>query len=94
MLDSTETKTTTPKAKARAKPKAKVKAAGKEAAKKWSRPSVFERAHEEGRKAAFRALGHLGPEMSRAAHHCSICEQEGEEGEEFMFLTCAHKFHK
>ena len=25
---------------------------------------------------------------------CAICKQEGEDGEEFMFLTCAHKFHK
>ena len=25
---------------------------------------------------------------------CAICKQEGEDGEEYIFLTCTHKFHR
>ena len=73
MLDSTETKTTTPKAKARAKPKAKVKAAGKEAAKKWSRPSVFERAPVVWRRHAEADLEEKRKEAKGRKMACACC---------------------
>ena len=34
-------------------------------------------------------VGHL----SDGGDLCAICQQEGNEGESWTFLTCAHKFH-